>query len=104
MRRVYGVWFLRSVLPVFTLEIGAFVVSLSIIKNLVFVERVIANALTSSFGNPFKIITYGISAFFGTSVSIQLISLVLIAGTIFFIRDIYRSAVSYALLKHVSRV
>jgi hypothetical protein len=103
MRRVYGIWFMRSVLPVLALEVGILVVGIGMIGSIVFVEKVIANALTISVGNPVKFLSYSITAFMSTTALTQAILILLVVGGVFLLRDIYRSTVSYTLLKHTSR-
>ena len=99
MRRVYGIWLLRNIVPFVAVELGVLLISISVIANQVFVMKVVENMLLVSVGNPMKIVSYLVSAFFATSITTQMVAALTGVGALFLIRELYRSTASYALLK-----
>jgi hypothetical protein len=99
MKRVYGFWFLRSIIPLFVIEFLAIGAGLYLTARFVFVSSVFQNALVSSSGKPLFILSYLWGAFVRAGLSIQLLVVFLLAALGFILRDVNRSLISYALMR-----
>jgi len=99
MRRVYGIWFLRRVVPVMAAEVLVLVLMVNLFANQVFVEEVLANTLSASVGNPTLAVGYLASAFATTGSDTQGVIVLLFLAGIFMLRDLKRAVVSYAVMK-----
>ena len=97
MRRIYAVWFVRRVLPLFVLEVGVAGAGLKLLAANVFVEAVLSNALAVSVGNPLKVGAYLGSALIGTQAATQAAAVAILVAGAFLLRDSIRSFVSYGL-------
>ena len=99
MRRVYAIWFMRSVAPLIALEVVVFFVAANVLASNVFVDKTISNALLATLGNPMSLVVYFLNAFaktqFLTQTAIFLFALVGVS----FMRDVARSIASYSLVK-----
>ncbi len=99
MKRVYGFWFVQSMIPLFIIEFLAIGAGLYLVARFVFVSRVVENALIVSFGKPLHLISYFWNAFLNAGLLVQgLIALLLIALG-FILRDLNRSLISYAFMR-----
>ena len=99
MKRIFGIWLLRHTFPLLVFELVVLFVTLSFFAKLIFVEKVVANALTAALGNPLKLFLYLISAFLGTALFTQIVILTVAAAIILILRDINRSLISYLTFK-----
>src|SRR3989344_4982229 len=99
MKRIFGIWFLRHTMPLVILELIGLFVALSFFTRLVFVEKVVSNALTAAVGNPFKLFTYLVSAFLGSEFTTQAVIVILLAVVILVLRDLNRSLIAYLVMK-----
>lgn len=99
MKRIFGIWFLRHTMPLVILELIGLFVALSFFARLVFVEKVVSNALTAAVGNPFKLFTYLVSAFLGSEFTTQAVIVILLAVVILVLRDLNRSLIAYLVMK-----
>jgi len=100
MKQVFNLWFLRSMIPLLLIEFLGLAVALFIFARVVFVGAVVNNALTAALGNPLRFIGYLWSAFLGAGILVQVLVLLLMVGLAFVLRDINRSLISYALMRH----
>ncbi len=99
LRRVYGVWFWKYEVPLMVIELAVLIVTLSFFARFVFVEKVVANTLEASLGNPFKIVLYLLVAFAKTKTIIKFIIIIFSAGLLLFLKDINKSLINYAAMK-----
>jgi hypothetical protein len=99
MKRVYGFWFLRSILPLFIIEFLAIGAGLYLVARFVFVSSVFQNALVSSSGRPLFIISYLWGAFMRAGFPLQALIVILLGVLGFILRDVNRSLISYALMR-----
>lgn len=99
LRRVYGVWFWKYEVPLMIIEVAVLIVALSFFGHYVFIEKVVANTLTASLGNPFKVVVYLLAAFAKTRTIIKLIVIVFGAALLLFLKDVNKSLISYASMK-----
>ena len=86
-------------MPLLVVEIIAIAVAVYFFVNLIFVVKVVDNALGASFGNPFKLIVYLWQAFLGTRPEVKVIIIALVLVGLKLLRDINRGIISYALMK-----
>ncbi len=93
MRRVYGIWFVKRVLPRFLAETVVVYVAVTQIAQHVFVNRVLANAVLHTFSrSPVTILDYFANAFMNSEIAVQamLMGSIVLAG--FMLRDIVRAS------------
>ncbi|HEY4475854.1 MAG TPA: hypothetical protein VJB92_04015 [Candidatus Paceibacterota bacterium] len=99
MNSVFRSWFLRSVVPLFIVEIIIIVIAVYFFANLIFVGKVVDNALIAALGNPFKLIGYLWQSFLRTSAAIQVIIVALAVSAGLLLRDVNRGLISYLIIK-----
>lgn len=99
MKRVFGLWFLRSMVPLLVIEIIVAVLAIYLFAKFIFVAAVVNNALTAAFGNPFKLVVYLWKAFLGTRGEIQALIVAMALVGLLLLRDLNRSLISYLLLR-----
>ncbi|MBI3420559.1 MAG: hypothetical protein HY006_00665 [Candidatus Sungbacteria bacterium] len=63
LTKIYRVWLVRKLLPALLVEIGILSLALYALGRTVFVERIVANALSVFFARPLQIIPFFFSAF-----------------------------------------
>jgi len=99
MKRVFRFWLLRSVAPLFLIELIVIALAIYFFANLIFVGEVVDNALNAALGNPWKLIVYLWNAFLGTRLEVQVIIAALVIAAALVLRDLNRSLISYILMK-----
>lgn len=99
MKRVFGMWLLRSVVPLFILELIGGIAALYAFSNIIFVGKVVDNALATTLGNPFGLVAYFWRAFLAAQTEVQVIIVVIFIAFGLILRNINRSIISYALIK-----
>lgn len=99
MKRVFGMWLLKSVVPLFVLELIGGIAALYAFSNLIFFGKVVDNALATTLGNPFELIAYFWRAFLAAKTEVQVIIVVIFIAFGLTLRNINRSIISYALIK-----
>ncbi len=99
MKRVYGFWFLRSIIPLFIIEFLAIGAGLYFVARVVFVSSVVENAVIASFGKPLHLIAYLWNAFLHAGILVQGLVAILLVALGFILRDVNRSLISYALMR-----
>ena len=99
MKRVFGLWFLKSMTPLLVIELIAVIIAIYFFANLIFVSRVVDNAFNAALGNPVLFIGYLWDAFWGTRTEVQAIIIILFLGFGMLLRDINRSIISYILMR-----
>ena len=93
MRRVYGIWFVKRVLPRLVGETIVVYIAVTQIAAHVFINHVLANAVLHTFSrSPITIFNYFANALINSEVLVQtmLMSSVVLAG--FMLRDIVRAS------------
>ncbi len=76
LRQVYRVWLWRKFLPVLIIEIAVFGFILYSLGRIVFVQRILENAFTAFFLNPFRIFPFITSAFVSASLATKIFTLI----------------------------
>jgi hypothetical protein len=99
LRRVYGIWFFRRAAPLLIIELIILALAMGFFTQYVFVERVVSNALASTLGNPFRILSYLWLAFIKTRKVTKVIVIVVLGGGIFLLRDVNRSILAYVAMR-----
>lgn len=91
MRRIYAIWFVKRVMPVFALEIGAFTVMLSAIQSRVSFDKIVANAQYRMSHHPISHFgQYVLNAVSSTEFATLVVSFGIIIAGAFFARDAFR--------------
>ena len=103
MRRVFGLWFKRSIVPLFLIEFVGGIIAVYLIANFVFVSRVVDNALAAALGNPVRLTAYFWSAFLSTSTEVKVLIVALFIAFGMVLKDLNRSIVSYFLMRRDER-
>ncbi|MEK7612147.1 MAG: hypothetical protein AAB407_02300 [Patescibacteria group bacterium] len=99
MRRVYGVWFLRSTAPLLVIEIIFFIILFGLIADRIFVEHVVKNTILASYGNPFRSLAYLTASFVRTSFAIKTVLVLIASCLVLTLRDINRSIITYIAIR-----
>ncbi len=99
MRRVYAIWFARTVAPLVAVEAVVFVVALNVFASNVFVERAVGNALLHSLGDPIDLAAYFMVAFAKTQALTKIMLILFAVIGVAFTRDLGRSIASYMLVR-----
>lgn len=99
MGRVFGMWFLRSTVPLLIVELVVLGAAFIFFARLVFVEKVVSNTLLVSFGNPFKMAGYLLDSFFATRPATKFVIIALFAVLVLLLRDINKSIIAYVSMK-----
>lgn len=102
MNRVFGFWFLRSMIPLFVLELAAVIMGIYLFTNFIFVGKVIDNTLNAALGSPWQMFVYLWSSFWKTRLEVQLVILGMMIFLAFLLRQLNRSIIAYVLMKRVS--
>lgn len=74
LNHIYRVWLFRRLLPVLALEVAILSLLFYGIAKLVFVERVVDNALEILFRNPSGIFSFAVAAFLHAPIATKLIT------------------------------
>ena len=106
LRRIYRVWLLRRLAPVLVGEVAITAFLLYGFSRLVFVERVLQNALNVLFQNPPGIFPFAVSAFLHAPAGTKIVIAGLVVVLSFIIRLITQGILRYILVKenYFSRV
>jgi len=99
MRRVFRSWLIKSIAPLFVIELFILMVAVYFFGNLIYVSDVIDNMIQASPGNPFYMLNYLWGAFFETRLEVQVVIILLFIGAFFLLKDLNRSFVSYLIMK-----
>jgi hypothetical protein len=99
MLRVYGIWFLRRVLPVVIFELLFIALAINLFAESVFVAHVIENAAGVIKGNPVELFSFLWSAFWNARLEVKLeVATALLMGVLF-LWSIKRAIVSYEIIR-----
>lgn len=99
LRRVYRVWLLRKLAPILIIEIAAVSLLLYGLGRTVFIERVLANALTVLFREPSGIADFGVSAFLHASIAAKFFTVALVVLGALLIRLITQGVLRFILVR-----
>lgn len=99
LRRIYRVWLLRRLAPILLAEIAAVSLLLYGLGRMIFVERVLANAVTVLFREPSGIASFGISAFLHAPVAAQFFTVALVVLVALLIRLVTQGMLRFILVK-----
>lgn len=99
MKRIFGLWFLRSMVPLLIVEIVGIMLGIYLFAKLIFVNAVISNTLNAALGNPFKMIAYLWEAFLGTRGEVKALLITMGLTGLLLLRDLNRGLISYILLR-----
>lgn len=99
MKRVYGFWFLRSMIPLLVIEFLGIICALYFFARFVFIGQVVNSALIVSLGNPYRFAMYFLSAFLNARHIVQALIILLLAVLAFILRDVNKSIISYAVMR-----
>ena len=76
LNRIYRVWLFRKFLPVLVLEVAVFSFAVYELTKIIFIQRIIENAMNVFFQNPSRIFSFFLWAF----VDAQLATKILVIG------------------------
>ncbi len=99
MKRVFGFWFLKSVIPLLVIEFGGIALALYLFARLVFIRQVVHNALGAALGNPYRFMGYLWGAFLHASFAVEGLMVILVVGLVLVLKNINRIIISYALMR-----
>lgn len=102
MRRVYLIWFMRSILPYIAIEIAAFTGFIYLVGSQVYVARVaeyMTSVLSNNMAHPTVFASFLVDLFLRTRLGVQLSILGAIATIFFLSRNIIGSIVQLTLAK-----
>lgn len=103
MRRVFNLWFTRSIAPLFLIEFIGGIIAVYFVANFVFVSRVVDNALSAALGNPLKLFAYFWGAFLVTTTEVKVLIVILFIAFGMLLKDLNRSMLSYLLMRRNER-
>ncbi len=99
MTRVYGIWFLRRVLPVVIFEILFIALAINLFAESVFIARVLENAAGVVKGSPVELFSFLWSAFWNSRLEVKLeVATAALMGALF-LWSIKRAIVSYEMIR-----
>lgn len=92
MRRIYAIWFVKRALPRLAIETAALYVIVSKVSELIFVNRILANAALHTFSkSPTALGSYFMNAFLNAEFLVQTLLVASIAALFFATRDLIRA-------------
>jgi len=95
MRRIWGIWFVRRVLPWLVLEVAAAALVLQKFAEYVFVNRVFHNATLHTINrSPFDIFSFFTNAFFNTEFIVQALLISSLAVGLLFVKQLFKAYMS----------
>lgn len=101
--KIYFVWLIKRIIPLFIFEIVFLVLVFYFLGKLVFVQSVFENAFLSSMQNPIFVASYMFKAFLGTSLIKKIIILGLLGFGVLFMRDMGRAMASYISTSRIAK-
>ena len=99
LKKVYKVWLVRKLVPVLLVEVIILALFLYGLGRIVFIERVLQNALNVIFLNPPKILPFFAVAFMRTSVSAKFLGIGIALLVALLIRHITQGVLRLFLIK-----
>lgn len=99
LRRIYRVWLLRKLAPILLMEIAVLSLLLYGLGRMVFVERIVANALAVLFREPADIASFWMSAFLHAPIAAKLLSIALVVLVAFLIRLVTQGMLRFILVR-----
>lgn len=99
LRRVYRVWLLRRLAPMFLAEVAVLSLVLYGLGRIIFVERVFANAITVLFREPSGIASFAVSAFVHAPVAAKIFSVALVVSLALLVRLITQGILRFILVR-----
>lgn len=106
LRRIYRVWLVRRLVPILLLEVAVLSALLYGLAQIVFVERIFANAITVLFREPSGIASFAVSAFLHAPVAAKFFSIALVVLAALLIRLVTQGMLRFILVRenYFSRV
>ena len=102
MRRVYGVWFLRRVLPVAIFEVLFIALAVNLFAESVFIARVVENAVGILKDSPWAVASFLWSAFWNSRLEVKIeVASAFLMGALF-LWSVKRAIVSYEIIRRRS--
>lgn len=99
LRRIYRVWLVRKLLPILLIEVAMLSALLYGLGQVVFAERIFANAVTVLFRDPVGIGSFAVSAFINAPVAAKLFSVALVVLLALLIRLITQGMLRFILVR-----
>src|SRR3972149_5787269 len=102
MRRVYGIWFVKKVLPYVAAETAVFTGFLYFIGHEVYVANVIkyaSSVLTGNMAHPMAFVSFALDIFIHTELVVQVSVLGALLMVSFVFRNLITSAAQFAIAK-----
>ncbi len=99
MARVYGIWFLRRVLPVVIFEILFIALAINLFAESVFIARVIENAAGVIADSPVELFSFLWAAFWNSRLEVKLEVATAFLMGVLFLWSIKRAIVSYEIIR-----
>jgi hypothetical protein len=107
MRRVYGIWFVKKVLPYVAAEAVVFAGFIYFIGRQVYVANVIqyaSSVLTVNMAHPANFASFALGVFMRTELGVQISVLGALLMAAFVFRNLIASAVQLALAKNETKL
>ncbi|OGG39604.1 hypothetical protein A2127_00345 [Candidatus Jorgensenbacteria bacterium GWC1_48_12] len=102
MRRVYGIWFVKKVLPYVAAEAAVFIGFLYFIGREVYIANVLqytTSVLTADMAHPMAFVSFAMDMFIRTELGVQISLLGALLMATFVFRNLITSTVQLALAK-----
>lgn len=99
LNKVYRIWLLRKFLPVFALELILLTAVLYWIGRMIFVQKVLENAINILFTRPVTIFFFITSAFIETTALVKILTLATALILAFLVRHLTQGILRFILVK-----
>ena len=93
--KVYGIWFLRRIVPLMLLQIVILVGALKLLADTVFLGKILENARGAAHSSYWEFFKYLVGAFFQTNFLAQIFILSVLGVGALLLRDLVRIASGY---------
>src|SRR3989344_6344866 len=93
--KIYGIWFLRRIVPLMLAQIVFLVVVLKLLAGKIFLSKILENAALASGSSYWEFFKYLSQAFFQTHFAIQIFILIVLGVGALLLRDLFRIAANY---------
>src|SRR3989344_6596496 len=99
LKKIYRVWFFRRFLPGVVIELAVVISFLYVLSRVVFIQRVVENALRVVFDNPGAIINFVLFAFWHEPLATKALSFTVLIVVSYLVYKIFQGIIRFILVK-----
>lgn len=99
LRQIYRVWLFRRFLPVLVLEVAVFSFIFYELAKIIFLQRIMENAMNVFFQNPSRVFSFFLWAFLDASFTTKILVIAIIAALVLVLRQLIQGLLRFILVR-----